>query len=307
MILTYHRIVADIALAEREAIIGLVTSTSTFRRHLELVRAQCDVVTLAEAVRVLKGERSVSRPVAVITFDDGYRDNYENALPVLRELGLPATIFLPTGLVDSDEPLQHDRIHWLIHQMHEKGLDLHPMLEGLGLRQLRIEEIINQKEPGAQVQQIVFLPFATREILIERLEKITGTEYPEGFKLLTWQMVQEMQQAGISFGGHSDQHPILTLEGADTIERELRRNKRMLEDRLNCPAQHFAYPNGRYNETIKNIVARLGFAVAVTTRRGIAWPGDDLYALSRVGLCEESTRGASGRYSPSVAAMRLMV
>ncbi|HZS03664.1 MAG TPA: polysaccharide deacetylase family protein [Blastocatellia bacterium] len=306
MILGYHRVVADIDAAEREAIFGLLTSTETFRRHLEIVREQCEVLTLEEALGVLKGEKRVARPAAVITFDDGYRDNYDHALPVLRAMGLPATIFVSTGLIGTKQPLHHDRIYWLVTRARERRFDLGEVFEGCGLRAERIANLVAEKDAFRLVQQIVYLPFIVRERILDRLEAATGDEYPPGFELLSWEMIAEMEQSGISFGGHSDQHPVLTLEDSDTIEREIRRSKRALEDRLGRRARHFAYPNGRYNAAIKSLVARIGFDAALTTERRIANQGDDLHALARVGLCEESTRGMLGRYSEAVAQMRLL-
>lgn len=306
LILAYHRIVPDIQAAENEAIFGLLTSTATFRRHLEIVRQQCEVLTLDEAASVVKGERKTARPAAVITFDDGYRDNYDHALPVLREMGLPATVFISTGLIGSSQPLHHDRIYWQISKAYQLGFELPAIFEGVGLRAIRVDELCRIKYPLALVEQLVHLPFAVREKLLERLEAKLGADYPAGFDMLNWEMVTEMDQAGVSFGSHSDQHPVLTLEDAHTIERELRRSRRILEERLNRPTRHFAYPNGSYNAAIKAMVAKLGFDVAVTTERRLARPGDDLHALARISLCEESTRGVLGRYSQSVAQMRLL-
>ncbi|HWQ33503.1 MAG TPA: polysaccharide deacetylase family protein [Blastocatellia bacterium] len=305
MILCYHRVVPDIVAAEREAIYGLLVSTESFRRHLEVVREQYEVLTLDEAVSVIRGEKQTARPAAVITFDDGYRDNYDHALPVLREMGLPATIFVSTGLIGSGVPLHHDRICWQITRAFQLGYELRRAFEGVGLRAIRVDELCRKRDPLAVIEQIVHLPFAVRERLLEKLEAALGADYPPGFELLDWKMIAEMEQAGVSFGSHSDQHPVLTLEDPHTIERELRRSKRTLEDRLGHPASQFAYPNGSYNEAIKGLVARLGFSVAVTTERRLAQQGDDLHALARVSLCEESTRGVLGRYSRAVAQMRL--
>jgi peptidoglycan/xylan/chitin deacetylase (PgdA/CDA1 family) len=305
MILGYHRIVPEIAQAEREAIFGLLTSTESFRRQLAIVREQCEVLTLAEAAGVLKGERKTARPAAVITFDDGYQDNHDHALPILREMNLPATVFVSTGYIGSSQPLHHDRIFWLMTKAFERGYELSEAFEGIGLRAIRISEMCRKKDPLAVTGEIVYLPLAAREKLIERLEAALGADYPPGCLLLDWEMIAEMEKAGVSFGSHSDQHPVLTLEDTHTIEREIRRSKRILEDRLGHRVSHFAYPNGRCNAAISGLVARLGFDLAVTTERRLAEPGDDLHRLARVGMCEESTRGLCGRFSQSVAEMRL--
>src|SRR5688572_13180129 len=108
-ILAYHRVAADIHKAEREAYYGLVVSAATFRRHCEMLRSAFEVVTLEEAAMSL-GDPSQKRPMAVITFDDGYLDFYEQAFPILSSLGLPAIVFLPTEYIGSGRLLDHDRL-----------------------------------------------------------------------------------------------------------------------------------------------------------------------------------------------------
>ncbi|MCI0350290.1 MAG: polysaccharide deacetylase family protein, partial [Acidobacteriales bacterium] len=110
-ILCYHRIVADIIQAEQETPCGMVISAETFRRQMELVREHYEALPLDEAVAVLRGEQSAKRPALAITFDDGYRDFHELAWPILRELGLPATVFVPTAYIGSGKTLDHDRFY----------------------------------------------------------------------------------------------------------------------------------------------------------------------------------------------------
>ncbi|MEO7658758.1 MAG: polysaccharide deacetylase family protein, partial [Pyrinomonadaceae bacterium] len=123
-IIAYHRVVADIAKAERDAIYGIVVSTDTFRHHCEMLRDAFDVVSLETAMHFMDDRRTVARPMAVLTFDDGYLDFYEQAFPVLNELGLPATVFLPTDYIGGDKPLAHDRIYWLLKIALENSIDL---------------------------------------------------------------------------------------------------------------------------------------------------------------------------------------
>lgn len=309
MILGYHRIVADVAQAERDAIYGLVTSAETFERHLELVREEHDVLPLDEAIKVLRGEWKAARPVAAITFDDGYRDLYDEALPVLKRLGLPATVFVPTAYIGTHKLLDHDRIYWLALKASEREIDLAAPLKRAGLAPEKISAICADPRPLSLAEQIVYLPSETRERIMGHLEETLGDSLgrPVGADLLTWEMIAEMTEAGISFGSHTDRHPVLTFEDEDKIERELLNSKRALEEHLNRPVRHFAYPNGRYSAAIKRLLARLGFDLAVTTERRINHSGDDLLALGRVCLCEESTRGMLGKYSSSVARLRLAI
>ncbi len=308
LILGYHRIVADIEQAEREAIFGLVTSVETFRRHLEIIRKRYQVLTLDEAIRVLRGERSVNSPAAVITFDDGYRDVYEQALPVLRNMGLPATVFVPTAFIGTSQLLDHDRLYWLILKARATGASLHLPLEQAGLRPAQVEALCLESDPVRLSDRLLYLPFEVRQRLLSNLEATLCDgvqDYPAGYELMNWEMIAELVRAGFTIGAHSDRHPVLTLESVETIKREITSSKRILEERLKEPVRHFAYPNGQYNEEIRQMIAQAGFEAAVTTENRLNYGGANLLSLGRVCLSEESTRGVRGSYSEAVARLRL--
>lgn len=307
-IIAYHRVVADIAKAEKEAIYGLVVSTATFRRHCELLRKSFDVVSLEAARRFLNDNRKVARPLAVITFDDGYLDFYEEAFPVLNEIGLPATVFLPTNYIGQNKPLAHDRIYWLVKQALEKSVSLAGALSRAGVSGKITKEFTNRRDVLKLTDLIVYLPDDLREKAIFEMEKELGGEfedYPREYQLLTWEMVREMSRKGIGFGAHTANHVVLPLENESAIKAEIADSKKILEMHLGDEVVSFAYPNGEYNAGVKQFVAQAGFQVAVTTEKRINHPGADLFALGRTSLCEESTRGIKGTYSPSVADLRL--
>lgn len=308
LILSYHRVVPDIAKAEQEAFFGLVVSIETFRRHLEVVRRQYDILSLDEAAEALQGGRMLKRAAAVITFDDGYRDVYDHALPALRELGLPATVFVSTAYVGTRQILDHDRIHWLVNKANRLMLSIHTPLIRAGLSWDRVSSLCATMDPFQQSEGLLYQPSSMRAKILDHLEDFLDErpgQYPAGFEMLTWEMIDEMASEGISFGAHTERHPILTLEGEAAARREITESKRTLEERLGQPSLHFAYPNGAYNGKVKELVARAGFKTALTCDRRVNRRGDDPLALGRIGLCEESTRGITGRYSETVARLRL--
>jgi peptidoglycan/xylan/chitin deacetylase (PgdA/CDA1 family) len=302
-IIAYHRVVADIAKAEREAIYGLVVSSATFRRHCEALKKAFDVVSLETASHFLDGERKSARPLAVITFDDGYRDFYEEAFPILNDLALPATVFLPTGFIGQNKPLAHDRIFWLVKQASEKFVSLGGALAKAGLT----NEFVDSRDLLSLTDSLVHLPHEQREKIIAGLEKLLGdfADYPPEYQLLNWETVRETARQGISFGVHTANHVVLPLEDEATLEAEIVESRKELECRLNEKVVSFAYPNGEYNARIRDSVAQAGYKIAVTTEKRINQPGADLLALGRISLCEESTRGFKGTYSSRVADLRL--
>lgn len=307
-IFAYHRVVADITQAEQNSIYGLVVSATTFLRHLELLQEAYEVLTMDQALAVLRGEQQVGRAAALITMDDGYRDVYEQAWPVLQRMNLPAIVYVPTALIGTTQLLDHDRLYWLVRQAHDRGLDLREPLEAAGLSPARAADLCAARDVTRVTNQLNYQPLAVRQPILQSLEaalNVSAEDYPAEYQLLDWAMVREMAAGGIAFGAHSDRHLILTLESEVSAEREIRRSKRVLEDQLQCPIRHFAYPNGHYNAAVRQMVKQAGFASATTTERARAKCGDDPYTLGRISLCEESTRGIRGKYSTAVARLRL--
>ncbi len=304
-IFAYHRVVADVAKAERDAIYGIVISTSTFRRHCELLQRSFDVVSLETAMHFLEEKRQTPRPLAVITFDDGYLDFYQEAFPVLNDLGLPATVFVPTGYIGQSKPLAHDRIYWLLKQAQEKAVPICDALQRAGITDGFKRNTANLLK---LTDLIVYLPNDLREKAIIELECELGDkfeDYPPEYQLLSWEMVREMAEKGIDFAAHTVNHVILPLEDDSVINNEIAASKADLETHLGKKVISFAYPNGEYNGAIRNQVALSGYKIAVTTEKKNNSAGADQLALGRVSLCEESTRGISGVYSPRVANFRL--
>ena len=114
-----------------------------------------------------------------------------------------------------------------------------------------------------------------------------------------------MSAAGIGFGGHTANHVVLPLENDYTAASEIAKSKRELESQIERDVTTFAYPNGEYDPAIRSLVIDAGFKVAVTTEKKFNRPGTDPLALGRFSLCEESTRGIRGVFSPKIAALRL--
>jgi peptidoglycan/xylan/chitin deacetylase (PgdA/CDA1 family) len=306
-ILAYHRVVNDIDRAERDAIYGIVISAASFRHHCELLKRSFDVVSLGTAMHFLESRRRVSRPLAVLTFDDGYLDFYDVAFPILNDLGIPATVFLPTAQIGQNKPLAHDRIYWLLKNGLDEPHTIIKVLRQAGITKIADREVTKSNLLGV-TSALVYLPHAIREDLIIRLENALPPacrDYPVEYGLLNWELVREMGRKGINFGSHTSNHVVLPLENNEVINDEIRSSKAELEQELGTRVISFAYPNGEYTGKIRRAVSEAGFTLAVTTENKTNLPGADRFTLGRTSLCEESTRGIRGTYSPAVAKFRL--
>ncbi len=259
-----------------------------FRNHLQYLATYCNVLALEDAVERIR-RRDVPHRAVVITIDDGYRDSYVNAFPLLREMGLPATIFLATAGIGTGKVLWHDRACWMISQTTV------PFLEGFGSRN-KYELDTQERKRAAQDGVLLYLRSLEDQRRIEAIERLSvdlevyGEPDGDAGLMLNWEEVREMHGAGIRFGAHTVNHPILSKIPLGSVVEEVRGSKEMIERQVGDRVTTFAYPSGRpqdFNSEIKEIVEEEGFACAVSTVSGLNFEGDDLFDLKRVGYWDQ--------------------
>jgi peptidoglycan/xylan/chitin deacetylase (PgdA/CDA1 family) len=304
LILSYHRVTPDFAQSAREGLASLLVSTASLRRQLELVARRHEIVSLAEARRILaERSRSPSRDVVAVTLDDGYADNHEHALPILASMRVPATVFVPTAYVGTERRLPHDRVFAALTELRRREIPfdragIAPALQAL---------LSGCAEPGpaATLDRLIRrLPHRDLVALAAELEARLGTserDLPAGTKLMTWEQVRDLAASGVEIGGHSMNHAVLSNLPLGQARREIQGCRDEISERVGRRPRFFAYPNGLYTPQVLAAVREAGFEAAVTiedeeNRRGI-----DPYALKRKVLWENTTRGPL-RYSRSVAA-----
>ena len=259
-----------------------------FRNHLQYLATYCNVLALEEAVERIE-RCDVPHRAVVITIDDGYRDSYVNAFPLLKEMRLPATVFLATACTGTRKLLWHDRVCWMISQTTV------PYLEDFGSHS-RYELDTPDSRRAAQNGVLWYLRSLDDQRRVHALASLSCnlnvSDEPEldHRLMLNWEEVKEMYQGGIRFGAHTVNHPILSKLPLTAVVGEIRESKEAIERNLGHCVTTFAYPSGRsedYNSEIKKIVKQEGFVCAVSTIRGQNYGGDDLFDLKRVGYWDQ--------------------
>jgi peptidoglycan/xylan/chitin deacetylase (PgdA/CDA1 family) len=261
-ILVYHRVLPD----EDPFAMSAVTCAS-FARQMALLRSRFHPLSLSEAADRL--EAGDLRPGSVcVTFDDGYADNCRHAWPILRKYGIPATIYLATGLIGTGVVSWYDGVLALMRSSRTERLDYEPA----GLRDVPIAQAgLRAAAAFKLLEWLKRFPPAERDAHIAALTLVLGQADAEK-AMLDWDQVRSMHVGGISFGAHTVTHPILSLIGAREAEAEIAASRDAIQERLQAPVRHFAYPNGKredYNSGTVEILGRLGFRTAVTTEQGV--------------------------------------
>ena len=252
----------------------------SFDQRMRFVARSFNVLTLGQAVSHLAADTLPSRAL-VITFDDGYADNAEVALPILRRHGLSATFFVASGFLDGGR-MWNDSLIECLRTTTKSTLDL----EAFGLGRLPLTEASDRRAAIEQLlPRIKYLQLAQREEAIARLQAITEVSHLPADLMMRADQVRELHFAGMEIGAHTVRHPILASLTPGESEIEIGESKRSLEAMLDAPVEVFAYPNGKpgrdYTAEHARLVERLGFRGAVTTAKGVAQTGDDLFQLPR--------------------------
>lgn len=305
LIVSYHRVVEDLALELRRSIPGLLISKRTFCRHLEDAHhAGYELSSLEDALDVLAGRRRAARDLCVVTFDDGYRDVYRHAFPILEAMGVPATIYLPAAFVGTDRRFNHDRLY------HLAGLALRAEALPEVARELLGPVAAGRSSLSAALDDYLAEHRTAEAVaLIGALEQALGGPpealLPEAGDVISWEEARRMQRSGISFGAHTLGHCVLTVESEAVVEQELRGSREWIERELGTAVRDFAYCNGWYSDVVVQVLARCGFRSAVTTEDLPNAVGGDPFALRRKVLGENFSVGLDGAYSSPLTACQL--
>ncbi|HZO04338.1 MAG TPA: polysaccharide deacetylase family protein [Burkholderiales bacterium] len=273
-VLAYHRV-----LPAPDPMLQGVPSVEEFERRMRWVASNFDVMPLGEAVRALRADRLPKRALS-ITFDDGYADNHDLALPVLRQIGLPATFFIATGFLDGGY-MFNDVVIEALRQAQGPHFDL----SDLGYGRLPVATENERRQAAAAIlQQLKYeMPRRRHAVAIEIATRAKAV-VPSRL-MMTNKEVKALYDAGMEIGAHTVTHPILARMSLDRVRQELTDGRQQLEQITGAPVRLFAYPNGRpgrdYRREHAALARDLGFEAAVTTAWGAARPGDDFYQIPR--------------------------
>jgi len=250
-----------------------------FRMHLEVIGSNFNVLPLLEAI---ERHRTASLPprTACITFDDGYADNAEIALPELQKRDMPATIFVASDFLDGGS-MWNDRIIDAVRTTREESLDL----SGLGLQVHPVNNVESRQElVPLLIDRAKYLPPPERHEFVSGLQEQAAVSNPRNM-MLTSEQLRMLSDGGMAIGGHTSSHPILGKLSANDAETEIGGGRDRLEEIIGAPVRLFAYPNGKpgddYRSEHVDIVRRLGFSAAVSTSWGVARRDADYYQIPR--------------------------
>ena len=259
-----------------------------FEAQMCFLKKNYRLLSLEELRRCLQEPDKCDSGVAV-TFDDGYRDVYTVAFPILHRYQIPTTVFLTVDSIETGQVAWYDRI-FLILRVLPPGIF---EVELDRLRRFELSSVHSRLCAALEIMSCLrALPDGRRKECCAALEKrVKLSQNDLADRMLSWQQVQAMQRAGIVFGSHTVSHPVVSRLTPAEMERELRESKQILEARLGRPMLDFAFPFGKFPdcalETSSAVVTRCGYRSAMTTVPGVNTPAANPLALRRVQIGEE--------------------
>ena len=275
-ILIFHRV-----LNEPDPLFPGEVDCRRFDEMMGWVADWFNVLPLDEAVERLKRNDLPAR-AAAITFDDGYADNWLNAVPILQRHGLHATFFIATGFLDGGR-MWNDTLIESIRGAIVPQIDLSWLGHGHGVRSL---SSLEDKRSGLDIliPAIKHMDFSERQEAVLRVAEICGADLRNDLMLTSAQLCG-LYATGMGVGAHTLSHPILARLDAASAYREIGESRDVLEGMLKERIGLFAYPNGKLEQDYQpehvDMVRTLGFDAAVSTNWGASSRDADMFQLQR--------------------------
>jgi peptidoglycan/xylan/chitin deacetylase (PgdA/CDA1 family) len=284
LVLNYHRIGSG---AGNRFDDGAYSATAEdFRDQVRYVRTHFDMLGQDGLLEAASRGFALGRASAIITLDDGYRDSFEVAFPILRDLGVPAFFFIPTGYIDRPRLPWWDRIAFILKHTRVERLCLDlPRRFEIDLRRTEraraiMEVLLSYREAGDFEERAFFDHLESRAELADDSEAL-GREL-----FVTWDEIRRMRASGMAIGSHTHTHRILGRIPASDQREELVTSKARLEEELDEPVTTIAYPVGSrqaFNERTMSLAREAGYEVGFSYYGGINRPGrTDPFDVQRI-------------------------
>ena len=267
--LAYHRVIDPAHTYDPE---NVSADLENFDWQMRYLRKNFDVISFEQLHSALENGEALPRRCAMLTFDDGFADNYFNAFPILKDLGLPAMFSIVTSKVGSNEMFWFDRAACLTSRA-ENGFEL---CFGTFKRKLSAD---NREEATASLLR--FLKDQPDETRLEHIAAIDHTLaqfMPSDAELaphypLNWDQILLMSSGGMEFGSHTHSHPILAkLPDIASIDHELSHSRAIIERYTGKRCLAIAYPEGleyAIDRRVFEAAERAGYAFGLTSLRGV--------------------------------------
>jgi len=302
VVLTYHRVLPRERQKQSFSHAGIVVTPETFERHMRFLRRFMRPVSATEFLRLWSSREPMPARTCLVTFDDGWYDNLEFALPILQRHAVPAVLFVATDYLGTSRCFWQEELARLIYLLWRQGAT--GDFERLGIGALAAQ---GEDEVRPGIARFVtrtkdqLTPPQIAELLAQlraSLERNAGGPAPANEdRFLSWEQAAALSSSGIvEIGSHAMSHTPLNRQPLATTARELVESRRLIRERLGGDPVTFAYPNGDFDDATVEAVRQAGYDLAFTTRRGTVSSASDAWRLERINIHEAAAPTAAALF-----------
>jgi peptidoglycan/xylan/chitin deacetylase (PgdA/CDA1 family) len=284
-ILRYHSVVDSPNHYANSIGTGIIHSTDIFKQQMELIALKYNPVSLDDVLLFLRDGKLLPRSAVAVTFDDGFVDNHDVAMPILDHCGVPATFYVTVSSLESPVPPWYISLRHAFFTSHQKvwTSEEDGIVFPLSDDQTRNNALVKA------CQQCAKLAGAMQNTVVGGIEKnlCVPQFFPDPGLMLTWAQVKNIRSRGHIIGSHTLTHPNMAyITDSNVLFEEMSSSKKQIEYHLNEPVIHFSYPSPmlepHWSERTIEACRNAGYETAVTCSSGKVRSGDDTLALKRV-------------------------
>jgi len=299
VVLMYHRVLDKEEISSSYSQNCIIVSKKSFAAQMKYLQSHLNAISLDDTIHSLKNKTPFPPKCCLVTFDDGWKDNYQNAYSILRKHKIPATIFLPTDYIGTNKHFWQERLNKSLIRLYQhctkdisyrnkalKRFQNDELSKILYSNQNDVKENIasfiskNKKQGQAKVDAVMQQ--------IEDFSEVSSANEDQDRDFMSWEEIKEMAGDGIKFGSHGKSHTILT-EAIVDLHQELSASKSTIESHLSLTIKSFSYPNGDYTNKITGQARQHGYEIAFGTEPGFITREDNPYTLKRINIHEDMT------------------
>lgn len=301
VVLMYHRVLAPEEMRHSGSHPSIMVERETFAKQMGLVKRRFKVLSIEEFTRRMEQKIPFENSSCLITFDDGWKDNYTHALPILKANEIPAVVFLPVNYIGRRRHFWHEALVQLFvlavltaRKEPAKAERLHAVVAQTGCG-----EIFHLPDENPRPAIIEVISNNRRDLLpsvidaaLSELSRELGVDDGdlEGIdRFMNWDEVGEMAQAGVEFGGHGAEHRLLSHMPIEEAREDIQRSKEVIDRQVKVATPTFSYPRGYWTPQVAELVKASGFRLAFLAKGGSVSCQDDLYTLRRINIGQAGT------------------
>jgi peptidoglycan/xylan/chitin deacetylase (PgdA/CDA1 family) len=298
-ILMYHSVQPDPSL-QADSLGGIIHSEDVFRAQMELLARDFHPISLTQAARYVREGGELPKRSVVVTFDDGYADNWEVAMPVLNQAAIPATFYVTVDCIDNRRLPWPSRLRFAFRKTKRTEWNDATAKTSFSKNSLAktsppetktwtLTDAAEREEAYLSTCDVCCqLSGATQDEFVRRIEKELEASLPDhsGSLMMSYEQLRSLTRSGHIIGSHTLTHPNMAYLNEESALDELTGSKLRLESQLGQPIKHFSYPcpalSPHWSEQTVEQCRAAGYETAVTTDSGLARHGDDLLRLKRI-------------------------